>query len=132
MKHHESSSITHTSETHHTGSNKEGKRGEFHFIISMGNIDALCPGSEKGQSGTEVKRLCSVDCCVTNDVNEASSGHSTNMDELVSAEQCIENADMPLNTVERVAEERVASTGGTRNVSVTDMPEVAVLCREET
>jgi len=54
------------------------------------------------------------------------------MDDLVSAEQCIENAVVPLNTVERVAEERVASAGRSENVCVTNIPDVPVLCREET
>jgi hypothetical protein len=132
LKDHEPSSLTHKSDIHLTGSLKEGKSGEFHLIINMGNIDVLFPGPERGQSGTGVKLLPSVDCCVAKDVNEAASGHSTNMDDLVSAEQCIENADVPLNTVEKVAVERVASAGNSENVSVTNIPEVAVFSREET
>jgi len=132
LKDREPSSLTHKSDIHIRGSIKEGKSGEFHLIINMGNIDVLFPGPERGQSGTGVKQLSSVDSCVAKDVNEASSGHSTNMDDLVSAEQCIENADVPLNTVEKVAEERVASAGSSKNVSVTNIPEVAVLSVEET
>ena len=132
LKDREPSSLTHKSDIHLTGSIKEGKSGEFHLIINMGNIDVLFPSPERGQSGTGVKPLSSVDSSVAKDVNEASSGHSTNMDDLVSAEQCIENADVPLNTVEKVAEERVASAGSSENVSVTNIPEVAVLSVEET
>jgi len=132
LKECEPSSLTHKSDIHITGSIKEGKSGEFHLIINMGNIDALFPGPERGQSSNGVKLLSSVDCCVAKDVNEASSGHCTNMGDLVSAEQCIENAYVPLNTVEKVAEERVASAGSSENVSVTNIPEVAVLSVEET
>ena len=73
------------------------------------------PGPENVPSGTEAKLHSSVDRCVAKDVNVASRGHCTNMDDLVSAEQCIENADVPLNTVERVAEEMVASACGEQN-----------------
>ena len=132
LKDHEPTSLTHKSNIHITGSIKEGKSGEFHLIINMGNIDVLFPSPERGQHGTGMKLLSSVDCCKTKDVNEAASGHSTNMDDLVSAEQCIENADVPLNTVEKVAEERVASAGSSKNVSVTNIPKVAVLSGEET
>ena len=122
----------HKSDIHLTGSIQEGKSGEFHLIINMGNIDVLFPSPERGQSGTGVKMLSSVDCCVAKDVNEAASGQSANMDDLVSAEQCIENADVPLNTVEKVAEERVASAGSSENVAATNTPEVAMLSGEET
>ena len=132
LKDHESSNLTHKSDIHLTGSIEEGERGEFHLIINVGNTDSLFPGPEKGQSDTGVKLLASVDCSVAKDVNEASSGHSANTDELVSAEQCIENADVPLNTVERVVEEMVASAGGRENVSLMNIPKVVVLCREET
>ena len=132
LKDHEPSSLTHKSDIHLTGSIKEGKSGEFHLIINMGNIDVLFPGPERGQSGTGVKPLSSVDCCVAKDVNEAASGHSTNMDDLVSAEQCTESADVPLNTVEKVAVERVASAGNSENVCVTNIPEVALFSGEET
>jgi len=53
------------------------------------------------------------------------------MDDFVSAEICIENADAPLNTVEREAEEGVASAGGSENVCVTNIPLIPELCREE-
>ena len=131
LKDHEPSSLTHKSDIHLTGSIKEGKSGEFHLIINMGNIDVLFPSPERGQSGTGVKLLSSVDCCVAKDVKDAASEHSTNVDDLVSAEQCVENADVPLNTVEEVTEERVASAGSSENLAVTNIPEVAVLSREE-
>ena len=124
LKDRESSSLFHKSDIHHTGSIKEEKSGEVHLMIkNEGNIDALLPGPENVPSSTEGKLHSSVDCCVAKDVNEASSGHSTNMDENVSTEKCIEHADVPLNTVERVAELRIESAGG----SVTTIRTVPVL-----
>jgi hypothetical protein len=134
LKHDESSSLTHKSDIHLTGSIKEGTNGDFHLIINMGITDALFPGPEKCQSVIGVKLPSSVNCHVAKDVNEASNGHSTNMEGHghVSAEECIEIADEPLGTVERVAEKRVVSAGGSENVSVINIPEVALLHRDET
>ncbi|GFG33539.1 hypothetical protein Cfor_03446 [Coptotermes formosanus] len=131
-KHDESSSFTHKSDVHLTRSIKEGKGGEFHLVINMGNIDALFPGPEKGQSGARVKLLSSVNCYVAEDVDEASDGLSTNMEDLLSAEKCVESADVPVDTVERVAEKRVVSAGTSESVSVINIPEVAMLHRDET
>ena len=129
LKDRESSSLFHKSDIHHTGSIKEEKSGEVHLMIkNEGNIDALLPGPENVPSSTEGKLHSSVDCCVAKDVNEASSGHSTNMDENVSTEKCIEHADVPLNTVERVAELRIESAGG----SVTTIRTIPVLRRKKT
>jgi hypothetical protein len=114
---------THESDIHLTGSIKEGKNGEFHLVINMGNTDTLFTSSQKDHSGSAMQQI-SVNYNVAEGTNDASDGHSADIKGVASAEKCTENPNVLLDTGESV-EENV-------NVSVSDNAEVSTLRREAT
>jgi hypothetical protein len=120
-----------SSDIHLTGSIKEGENGEFHLIINSKNIDTLFPSPQKDHSCTTTE-LLPVNNNILKGINDGSDGHSVNMKGVVHAEKCIENANVPSDTAERVAEKRVAPPEANVNVSTSDIPEVPTLCSKIT